>query len=413
MTRFFKWGGGQNNFYLRDFRNAYQFRPDIAPPRQKFQGYVNFIINRALVDTLEDTSNFRTRISSLVKTATLPSVNFNTEVKNVFNRKRIINTGVDFEPITITVHDTIQNEWITLFMKYFSYLYMEPRNKFNDGDRDSVTEFNTFLEYLGGEGNKFGKGSTHFDSNSHGYNLPITSNFFERIDMILYHGNKGIQYSLMKPMLTVFKPSEIDYSDSNFLDFQLTFDYENFTTYNVLNFDLSDTDKARFEDVSDVDLPGTYATPRLPVALNETDLDVLGETTAPRRRTAQVQQDNGVGPGNLGQNTDAIAPSYVSENGQGTDGSFIRDVSDFLEDTPFGRIIDTSVAGAIHGTDIFDAASGQIIDEVAAAINNPQAGDIFNGRGIRAEDVDDASIPINGTSGQGGSRPSAGFQGEQ
>ena len=34
--------GGNNNFYARDFRNAYGFRPDTNPPRQKFQGYVSF-----------------------------------------------------------------------------------------------------------------------------------------------------------------------------------------------------------------------------------------------------------------------------------------------------------------------------------------------------------------------------------
>ncbi len=40
--------GGNNKFYARDFRNAYGFRPDINPPRQKFNGYINFIVNREL-----------------------------------------------------------------------------------------------------------------------------------------------------------------------------------------------------------------------------------------------------------------------------------------------------------------------------------------------------------------------------
>jgi len=80
--RFLKFGGNRK-FFARDFRNAYQFRPDIAPPRQKFQGYVNFVINRDVgeLGNTVDGKNFRTRISSLIKTATLPDVGFKTETK--------------------------------------------------------------------------------------------------------------------------------------------------------------------------------------------------------------------------------------------------------------------------------------------------------------------------------------------
>ena len=114
---FFK-SGNHRKFFLKDFRNAEHYKPDIAPPRQKFQGYVNFIINRRLIGMLPDSASFRTRISSLVRTATLPEVSFNTEVKNSFNRKKIIQTGVEHTPISVTVMDTIHNDWLTLFMKY-------------------------------------------------------------------------------------------------------------------------------------------------------------------------------------------------------------------------------------------------------------------------------------------------------
>lgn len=405
MARFLRFGN-QRKFYLRDFRNAYQFRPDIAPPRQKFQGYVNFILNRALLSTLDDSQDFRTRISSLVKTATLPSIEFKTETKNSFNRKRIINTGVEYEPVSISVHDTIQNEWITLFMKYYSYLYMNARNKFSDGDRDPKTLYDKFSEYTGADGNKFGSGSTVFDSNQFGYNLPLTSNFFERIDIILYHGNKGVQYSLTNPMMTNFKPDTLDYSSSDVMQFDMTFAYENFQMYNLLNFDLDDTDKARFENMENVDLPGTYNPSRIPEALKETDLNVLGDAREKRGRTAQIHEAGGVRPGQLSSNV-TTQPTYVSANGNNSDQStgFLSGVNDFLEDTPFGRIIDSAAAGAVHGVDIFDSAAGQIVDEVAAAINNPQAGDIFDGRGINVNSTTNrqtntSGIPVGGSSGQ-------------
>jgi hypothetical protein len=61
----------------------------------------------------------------------LPELEFKTEIKNSYNRKRIVNTGVEYQPIDIKVFDTINNEWLTLFMKYFSYHYMNPKNKNN------------------------------------------------------------------------------------------------------------------------------------------------------------------------------------------------------------------------------------------------------------------------------------------
>ena len=66
--QFLKFGAGRR-FYAKDFRNAYQFRPDVAPPRQKFQGYINFVPNRALLDDnflgLGDSVELRTRLRSI------------------------------------------------------------------------------------------------------------------------------------------------------------------------------------------------------------------------------------------------------------------------------------------------------------------------------------------------------------
>ena len=103
--QFLKFGGGRN-FYLKDFRNAYHFRPDVAPPRQKFEGYINFVPNRALLGTfLEDNKNLRTRLSSLVRTAQLPELQVQTQVVNAFNQKR--NEAVD--DLRALCHETFGN----------------------------------------------------------------------------------------------------------------------------------------------------------------------------------------------------------------------------------------------------------------------------------------------------------------
>ena len=270
--------GGGNGFYTRDFRNAYGFRPDQNPPRQKFQGYVSFVVNRLLYgDSLYgdmNSSNFRLRLGSLVRTATLPEVEFKTETKNAYNRKRIVNTGVEYQPVDIKVFDTINNEWLTMFMKYFTYHYMNPRNKqYNERDvgpdprRDDSTRM--------AENSNFGTtGSSRWDSNAYGYNVNELANFFERIDYVIYHGNKAVQYSLINPVLTRFRTGDIDYSSSDVMEFDMTFEYESFTIYEQVNFGLSEFDIARFENATGFTGPA-FVPIGTPVLLQERTLETL------------------------------------------------------------------------------------------------------------------------------------------
>lgn len=260
-----------DNFYARDFRNNYRFRPEVNPPRQQFQGYVNFIFNRNVLQLLgNENLTFKTSMSSLVRTAQLPSVEFNIEEKNNFNKKRNITTGVSYNPVDITVFDTVNNEWLTVLMKYFAYLHMDPRNKNTFGNRD-ISFYTPMTEELtpgfGAKGN--------FNSNEAGINLQIDQNFFERVDYILYAGSKGVQYSIMKPMIKSFAPKNIDYASSDFMEFQLQLVYENFTTFDIVNFDLATVDLDRFEDIGDFTLPGEENLK--PISLEtETDFAFLG-----------------------------------------------------------------------------------------------------------------------------------------
>lgn len=296
-------GSQVENFRLRDFRNASHLRPDVNPPRQQFQGYVNFILNRDLFSYLfnpDGSTQFRTQISSLVRTADLPSVNFKTETKNAYNAKKIVNTGVEYQPVNMTVFDTMGNEWLSTLMRYFSYHYMDPRNKQEPGNRDiegsvprvgGLNDLNAqFGQAPNGPASSGISGQKGFDSNKAGYNPNQTTNFFERIDYVLYHGNKGVQYSIINPVITSFKPGSIDYASSNPMEFAITFEYERFTVYNVLNFDLSEEDVDRFENTDGITFTDALTDVTLPVVMQqERELITLGNTNKvpkPLGRTA-------------------------------------------------------------------------------------------------------------------------------
>jgi hypothetical protein len=339
-----------DNFYARDFRNNYRFRPEVNPPRQQFQGYVNFIFNRNVLQLLgNENLTFKTSMSSLVRTAQLPAVDFNIVEKNNFNKKRNVTTGVTYAPVDITVFDTVNNEWLTVLMKYFSYLHMDPRNKNSFGDRD-INFYNSMSEELAGS--NFGAGS-NFNSNEAGLNLQVDQNFFERIDYILYAGGKGVQYSLMKPMIKSFAPKTVDYSSSDFMDFSLNLVYENFTTFDIVNFDLGEVDLDRFEDIGDFTIPGEENLK--PISLEvETDFAFLGNKSnnnipgvGTRPRSAQPLK----GP------SDPIG-DWLTDNLGDTVGGFLGDT------------LSTAVGVKPTYGDWKDKVENDLIDSVTSGIAN-------------------------------------------
>lgn len=373
--------GTGRRFYMRDFKNAYKFRPDVNPVRQKFQGYVNFIFNREsplfrelYADPSDGSKEFRTTISSLVRTADLPGVNFQTEIKNSYNRKKIVNLGVEYTPVNMSLYDTVGNEWLTVLMRYFSYHYMGPRNKGGDG-RDITGA----QSRIGGSEQSTGFMQSGWDSNRAGYNTNLSANFFERIDYVLYHGNKGVQYSIINPVLTSFKPGPIDYSDSSFREFEVTFDYESFTTHNVINFELSEEDIDRFEDVREVTGPAFTASDE-PLSLTEREYNMLGKTSSNSNDNSRSRQPlptdlPNTEPPPVDEDGNPVTPTPLGTPPATYGGAFQGGTSGPGEDDNvfgglLGGVVDAALTAAIQGGDIKDAAVGAAVGGVLSIIED-------------------------------------------
>ena len=369
MADFFKsvWSAlGDREFYWRDFRNAYHYNPSQDPPRQQFNGYVMFVLDRDLFGTFFDEANndeLKVRMSSLVRTADFPQVEFKTQTLNEYNRKKIVNTGIEYQPVTIRVVDTASNAWLTMIMKYFAYHYMNPRNQNNVGERDvaSVNYGQGGAEFIASQ---FGAGG-NFDSNKAGYNINENPHFFERIDYVVYHGQKGTQYSLINPVMTGFTHTPLDYASNELMEFTMTFQYESFTTYDQTNFDLTTVDLARFEDVSGLsqsipnfrdDGTGSIA------ASTQRDLQILGNKNNPRERTAQPRISKS--PDDFVTTKDFVT-TYATEPPESGFTNFTKNIfGEFL-----GDVVDKSLSAAINGADVKDVALGAVFDNVAGIIS--------------------------------------------
>jgi len=246
-----------------------------------------------------DSAIYREQISSLLQTATLPSMTFNTQIKNQYNMKRIVNTGVDYSPVDVTVIDTVNNEWLTLIMKYFSYMYMNPRNKTTGEKRDPNPRGYESASDVLTRNSDFMKET--FDSNAAGLNITNQANFFDHIKLVVYHAGRGTEYILYKPTITQFQLGNIDYTSTEFRKFQIQFEYENFTINNRVNFRLNDEDKSRFENLGtnitwlfqDGDGVNANNNPIYGQGEDGRPVEMLGDSKTQRPRDPQALPDAG------------------------------------------------------------------------------------------------------------------------
>jgi len=363
----------KRSFYARDFRNNYRFRPDVNPPRIKFEGYVNFVLNRDIQELFGlENHTFKTNISSLVRRAKLPNVTFKNIVKNQYNKKKIVSTGVEYAPIEITVFDTLNNEWLQILMRYFSYLYMNPRNKNFANDRDVQMNTDGTLENNPG----FGFKNASFQSGEAGFNLQKTKQFFERIDIIMYHGGKGVQYSMTGPIINSFDFGEIDYSSNEFVEFNIVCDYENFTTFDVANFDLSGVDLDRFENVLGLNFASDEVMSKpLGIIDDGMKMEFLGEKDhagfGSRGRTTQPQQAPAQGGDVTKEKPDTVAPETPLPNGVqgtaptlGTYDAIDLPLSQNPNETPGKTLLSTAILAKLTGNDVGDAVKNYALTVV-------------------------------------------------
>lgn len=236
--------GAVNGFfseaYLRDYThasktftvNSYQYAPKL-----KFLFHVYFDISQeANVFSKDD------HLSLTVKTVKLPSYSFDTAVLNQYNRKRIIQTKMKYDPIQITFHDDGGNLSRDLWKTYSQYYYGDLRRKksvsnttpinYNSTARQlSVspysairTQYQDTMDDLG----MWGLQSENIQ-NSAGFSSSTAAKvpFFNSIIVYGFNQHDFVMYKLVNPIITQFSHDMYTYSEgSGIMENSMTVDYE-------------------------------------------------------------------------------------------------------------------------------------------------------------------------------------------
>lgn len=128
-------------------------------PKQKFLYHVTLnlndnVVNKILPGWVQRHSN---EVNMLVKSVTMPKFDISVETKNKYNRKKNIQTRIDYSPVSIVFHDDNNSIVTQLWTAYYNYYYADGTYGSRDGagkPNQSARPYDRFNAYKGEEANK-------------------------------------------------------------------------------------------------------------------------------------------------------------------------------------------------------------------------------------------------------------------
>jgi len=202
--------------------NSYELKP-----RFKFLFHVSFTLNVQQIPALRGAiSNDEIALYSyLVKTVDLPKYNIANEVLNQYNRKRLVQTRIDYDPINITFHDDGGDNSRNMWYNYFKYYYKDPSQKYLSGSENTNGTIGKLANYQNGfsynnrdiyEAQRVGNvndwgyvGEAYNDGTQEASGKPP---FFRDIRITGMDQHKFAQYVLVNPIITNWSHDVYDYT---------------------------------------------------------------------------------------------------------------------------------------------------------------------------------------------------------
>ena len=213
------------NDYLRDYTHASKtFRTDgyAYSPKYKFLFHVYFDINYDLIGNGSQAFPADNALGLAVKSITLPSYSMDTHTMNQYNRKRIVQTKIKYDDISISFHDDNANLVRQMWYNYYSYHYKDPtKSTIDDGskNRGSIYDYNKRNLYdatvKGDTDWGFVGESSKQQLNDLQSSLGLQYSkapFFKSIKIYGFNQHNFVMYQLINPMITTFKHDTYDYS---------------------------------------------------------------------------------------------------------------------------------------------------------------------------------------------------------
>ena len=203
----------QSETHLRDARHANQIYTQnnfAFSPKTKYMYHVRFEPNEEIGNSA--TSNvfrFQKEIGVLVKSADLPSFRASIENKQQYNRKKNIQTRVDYQDCRITFHDDNTSVTRALLEEYYRY-YFQDANKVTNGVDGAYGPRDKYFNRVPSYGLDNGKQNP----------------FFKYITIYQLSRRDWVAYTLVNPLLTAWDHGSVDSNGSEFNENTISVAYE-------------------------------------------------------------------------------------------------------------------------------------------------------------------------------------------
>lgn len=189
-------------------------------PKTKFLYYVYFDIDNTVRGMSPFTAKHANEAGLLVKSTDLPKFNFDSVIKNQYNRKKIVYKQINYDPITINMHDDSNAVVNAMWALYYGYYVADRHNP----DAAFKTDMN------------LRKTGTSLDRFRYGLdNDKKAVDFFKSVTIYTMSRRRFVGYTLINPRIKSWSHGGMDYSASEFNESQMTLEYEavKYTTGNV------------------------------------------------------------------------------------------------------------------------------------------------------------------------------------
>ena len=203
----------QSETHLRDARHANQIYTQnnfAFSPKTKYMYHVRFDPNDEIGNSA--TSNvfrFQKELGVLVKSADLPSFRASVENKQQYNRKKNVQTRVDYQDCRISFHDDSTGVTRALLEEYYRY-YFQDANKTTNGVDGA-----------------FGARDKYFKRvPSYGLDNDKRNPFFKSITIYQLSRRNWVAYTLVNPLLTAWDHGGVDSTDGGFNENTISVAYE-------------------------------------------------------------------------------------------------------------------------------------------------------------------------------------------
>ena len=190
---------------LKDYQHAARLFTDDGmrlAPKTKFLYHVVFELSpeaQKVIPQLDQ--RHKQEINMLVKSADLPKFSIQTATKNMYNRKKNLQTSIEYDPVNITFHDDNMGLTTTLMEAYYRY-YFRDGNYRDDGINPPYNPRNTYTDPIS-QNYRYGLDNDH------------KSPFFNKITIYQMARHEYLGYTLVNPMVTGLTHDQMDSMDNS------------------------------------------------------------------------------------------------------------------------------------------------------------------------------------------------------